>query len=55
MNGVGVAPKEIDRSTPPITSKRGPKKGVNRQRAGRDRGGSTPEGRRRLSLAMKKR
>jgi len=27
MNGVGVAPKEIDRSTPPITSKRGPKKG----------------------------
>ena len=37
-------------------SKRGPKKGVKRQPAmGRRRGGITPEGRRRLSLAMKKR
>jgi hypothetical protein len=37
-------------------SKRGPKRGVKRQRAtGRRRGGMTPEGRRRLSLAMKKR
>jgi hypothetical protein len=37
-------------------SKRGPKKGVKRQGAtGRRRGGITPEGRRRLSLAMKKR
>ncbi len=37
-------------------SKRGPKKGVKRQRAaGRRKGGITPEGRRRLSLAMKKR
>jgi hypothetical protein len=37
-------------------SKRGPKKGVKRRRAtGRRRGGITPEGRRRLSLAMKKR
>ena len=38
------------------SSKRGPKKGVKRQRAaGKRRGGITPEGRRRLSLAMKKR
>ena len=37
-------------------SKRGPKKGVKRQRAtSQRRGGITPEGRRRLSLAMKKR
>jgi hypothetical protein len=37
-------------------SKRGPKKGMKRQRAvGRRKGGITPEGRRRLSLAMKKR
>ena len=37
-------------------SKRGPKKGVKRPRAtGRRRGGITPEGRRRLSQAMKKR
>jgi hypothetical protein len=37
-------------------SKRGPKKGVKRPLAtGRLRGGITPEGRRRLSLAMKKR
>jgi hypothetical protein len=37
-------------------SKRGPKKGAKRTRAaGRRRGGITPEGRRRLSLAMKKR
>ena len=37
-------------------SKRGPKKSVKRQRAmGQRRGGITPEGRRRLSLAMKKR
>jgi hypothetical protein len=37
-------------------SKRGPKKGVKRPRAaGKRRGGMTPEGRRRLSLAMKKR
>jgi hypothetical protein len=37
-------------------SKRGPKKGVKRAPAtGRRRGGITPEGRRRLSLAMKKR
>jgi hypothetical protein len=37
-------------------SKRGPKKGMKRQRAtGRQKGGITPEGRRRLSLAMKKR
>ena len=37
-------------------SKRGPKKGVKRRRAtGRRRGGITPEGRRRLSEAMKKR
>ena len=37
-------------------SKRGPKKGVKRARAkGKRRGGMTPEGRRRLSLAMKKR
>ena len=37
-------------------SKRGPKKGVKRQRAtGRRRGGITPEGRRGLSLAMQKR
>ena len=37
-------------------SKRGPKKGVKRPRAtGKRRGGLTPEGRRRLSLAMKKR
>ena len=37
-------------------SKRGPKKGVKRTPAmGRRRGGITPEGRRRLSLAMKKR
>src|SRR5713226_714794 len=35
-------------------SKRGPKKGVNRA-TGKRRGGMTPEGRRRLSLAMKKR
>jgi hypothetical protein len=37
--------------------KRGrPKKGMKRQRAaGRRKGGITPEGRRRLSLAMKKR
>jgi hypothetical protein len=34
----------------------GPKKGVKRPRAmGKRRGGITPEGRRRLSLAMKKR
>jgi hypothetical protein len=39
-----------------LPSKRGPKKGVKRQRAtGGRRGGITPEGRRRLSLAMKKR
>ena len=39
-----------------LPSKRGPKKGVKRQRAmGWRRGGMTPEGRRRLSLAMKKR
>jgi len=37
------------------TSKRGPKKGVKRQRAAGRKGGITPEGRRRLSLAMKKR
>ena len=37
-------------------SKRGPKKGVKRQPAmAQRRGGITPEGRRRLSLAMKKR
>ena len=37
-------------------SKRGPKKGMKRQQAaGRRKGGITPEGRRRLSLAMKKR
>ena len=37
-------------------SKRGPKKGIKRARAtGKRRGGMTPEGRRRLSLAMKKR
>ncbi len=36
-------------------SKRGPKKGVRRQRAAGRKGGITPEGRRRLSLAMKKR
>jgi hypothetical protein len=37
-------------------SKHGPKKGVKRPRAtGRRRGGITPEGRRRLSQAMKKR
>ncbi len=37
-------------------SKLGPKKGVKRQQAaGRRKGGITPEGRRRLSLAMKKR
>jgi hypothetical protein len=37
-------------------SKRGPKKSVKRSQAtGRRRGGITPEGRRRLSLAMKKR
>jgi hypothetical protein len=37
-------------------SKRGPKKGIKRHRAaGRRKGGITPEGRRRLSLAMKKR
>lgn len=36
-------------------SKRGPKKGVKRAPAGKRRGGMTPEGRRRLSLAMKKR
>jgi len=37
-------------------SKRGPKKGVKRPPAtGKRRGGMTPEGRRRLSLAMKKR
>jgi hypothetical protein len=37
-------------------SKRGPKKGVNRLGAtGRRRGGISPEGRRRLSLAMKRR
>jgi hypothetical protein len=37
-------------------SKRGPKKDMKRQQAtGRRRGGITPEGRRRLSLAMKKR
>ena len=37
-------------------SKRGPKKGVKRAGAtGKRRGGITPEGRRRLSLAMKKR
>jgi len=39
-----------------VPSKRGPKKGVKRQRAtDKRRGGITPEGRRRLSLAMKKR
>lgn len=39
-----------------LPSKRGPKKGVKRGRAmGLRRGGITPEGRRRLSLAMKKR
>jgi hypothetical protein len=38
------------------SSKRGPKKGMRRQgAAGRRKGGITPEGRRRLSLAMKKR
>ena len=37
-------------------SKRGPKKGAKRPGAmGKRRGGMTPEGRRRLSLAMKKR
>jgi len=37
-------------------SKPGPKKGVKRPRAtGRRRGAITPEGRRRLSIAMKKR
>jgi hypothetical protein len=37
-------------------SKRGPKKGVKRTGAtGKRRGGITPAGRRRLSLAMKKR
>ena len=37
-------------------SKRGPKKGVKRQRAmGQRPGGMTPEGRKRLSLAIKKR
>jgi hypothetical protein len=37
-------------------SKRGPKKGMKRGQAkGKRRGGMTPEGRRRLSLAMKKR
>ena len=37
-------------------SKSGPKKGVKRRRAtGKRGGGITPEGRRRLSLAMKKR
>jgi hypothetical protein len=37
-------------------SKRGPKKSVKRQRAmGQRHSGITPEGRRRLSLAMKKR
>jgi Spy/CpxP family protein refolding chaperone len=37
-------------------SKRGPKKGVKRPRAtAKSSGGLTPEGRRRLSLAMKKR
>ncbi len=37
-------------------SKRGPKKDAKRPRAtGKRRGGITPEGRRRLSLAMKKR
>jgi hypothetical protein len=37
-------------------SKRGPKKGVKRPRGtGEPSGGITPEGRRRLSLAMKKR
>ena len=37
-------------------SKRGPKKGVKRKPAsGQRRGGLTPEGRKRLSLAMKKR
>jgi hypothetical protein len=39
-----------------LPSKRGPEKGVKRARAtGKRRGGMTPEGRRRLSLAMKKR
>jgi hypothetical protein len=39
-----------------VPSKRGPKKGVKLPRAvGRRRGGITPEGRRRLSLAMKER
>jgi|HubBroStandDraft_6_1064221.scaffolds.fasta_scaffold967881_2 hypothetical protein len=38
------------------SSKRGPKKGVKRPKAtGKRRGGITPEGRQRLSLAMKKR
>ena len=36
-------------------SKRGPKKGVKRRQAAGRKGGITPEGRRRLSLAMKKR
>jgi hypothetical protein len=36
-------------------SKRGPKKGMKRQRAAGRKSGITPEGRRRLSLAMKKR
>ena len=36
-------------------SKRGPKKGAKRQGAAGRKGGITPEGRRRLSLAMKKR
>ena len=37
-------------------SMRGPKKGVKRPQAtGKRRGGITPEGRRRLSVAMKKR
>jgi hypothetical protein len=41
---------------PESPSKSGPKKGVKRARAtGRRRQGITPEGRRRLSLAMKKR
>ena len=39
-----------------LPSKRGPKKGVKSKSAtGRRRGGMTPEGRRRLSEAMKKR
>jgi hypothetical protein len=52
---------EKDRITKAIAAllqspaKRGPKKGVKRQATAKRRGGMTPEGRRRLSIAMKKR